>query len=417
MAKEKEQKTERQLLVEQLLDQIDFHGLSQEDIFGQDGIIKDLTKRVVERALNAEMDHHLGYEKHSKAGDNSGDSRNGTSKKTIIADNREIEINVPRDRNGSFEPIVVQKHQKRTPLFNDQIISLYSRGLSTRDIKAHLEDIYGVEVSPELISRVTDAVELEVTEWRSRPLQAIYPVVYLDALRVNSRQDGKNINKSLYLALGINLEGRREILGMWLAETEGARFWVGVLTELRNRGLEDIFIACMDGLTGFPDAVRTVYPNTHIQLCIVHMVRNSVKYVTTKEREKVCKDLRKVYTAPTEEAALAKFDEFDEVWGEKYPMIKQKWLSRWGELSEFFNYPPEIRKLIYTTNAIESLNSRLRKVTRNRSTFPTDESIYKVMYLALRNIEQTWERQLSCWNLALHHFSIVFPGRVPGNYL
>jgi putative transposase len=361
MAKEKEQKTERQLLVEQLLDQIDFHGLSQEDIFGQDGIIKDLTKRVVERALNAEMDHHLGYEKHSKAGDNTGDSRNGTSKKTIIADNREIEIDVPRDRNGSFEPIAVQKHQKRTPLFNDQIISLYSRGLSTRDIKAHLEDIHGVEVSPELISRVTDAVEREVTEWRNRPLQAIYPVVYLDALRVNSRQDGKNINKSLYLSLGINLEGRREILGMWLAETEGARFRVGVLTELRNRGLEDIFIACMDGLTGFPDAVRTVYPNTHIQPCIVHMVRNSVKYVTTKEREKVCKDLRKVYTAPTEDAALARLDEFDAAWGEKYPMIKQKWLSRWGELSEFFNYPPEIRKLIYTTNAIESLNSRLRK--------------------------------------------------------
>ena len=363
------------------------------------------------------MDHHLGYEKHSKDGNNTGDSRNGTSKKTIIADNREIEIDVPRDRNGSFESIAVQKHQKRTPLFNDQIISLYSRGLSTRDIKTHLEDIYGVEVSPELISRVTDAVESEVIEWRNRPLQAIYPVVYLDALRVNSRQGGRNINKALYLALGINLEGRREILGMWLAETEGAKFWVGVLTELRNRGLEDIFIACMDGLSGFPDAVRTVYPNTHVQLCIVHMVRNCVKYVTTKERANVCKDLRKVYTAPTEEAALASLDKFDEVWGSRYPMIKQKWLSRWGELSEFFNYPSEIRKLIYTTNAIESLNSRLRKVTRNRSTFPIDDSIYKVMYLALRNIEQTWERKLSCWHLAIHHFSILFPDRIPENYL
>jgi len=241
--------------------------------------------------------------------------------------------------------------------------------------------------------------------------------VLLDALRVNSRQDGRNVNKALYVAMGINLDGQREILGMWLAETEGARFWTGVLTELRNRGVEDIFIACVDGLTGFPDAIRAVYPKTHIQICIVHMVRSTAKYVTAKEREYVCKDLRKVYTAPTEEAALERLDEFDSIWGSKYPMLKQRWLSKWPELSEFFKYPPEIRRLIYTTNAIESLNSRLRKVTRNRATFPTDDSIYKVMYLALKNVESTWRRKLDCWQMALHHFSIMFPDRVPGNYL
>ena len=341
MAKEKEPKNE---IVEKLLDQIDFHGLSQEEVLGKDGLIKTLTKRVLERALESEMDYHLGYEKHSNSGDRSGDSRNGYSSKKVIAENREVEIRVPRDRNGSFEPAVVGKYQKRTPLFNDQIISLYARGMTVREIKTHLEEIYGVEVSAELISRVTDAVIEDVGQWRTRPLDSSYPIVFLDALRVNTRQDGKSISKALYIALGIDWDGRKSVLGMWLAETEGAKFWAAVLTELRNRGVQDILIACTDGLTGFPDAIRAVFPDTHVQLCIVHMVRNSTRYVSYKDLKKVCGDLKKIYGAPTEEAACNALEDFGSTWDAKYPMIRKSWESRWNDLNEFFNYPEPIRK-------------------------------------------------------------------------
>lgn len=411
MAKEKEPKNE---IVEKLLDQIDFHGLSQEEVLGKDGLIKTLTKRVLERALESEMDHHLGYEKHSNSGDRSGDSRNGYSSKKVIAENREVEIRVPRDRNGSFEPAVVGKYQKRTPLFNDQIISLYARGMTVREIKTHLEEIYGVEVSAELISRVTDAVIEDVGQWRTRPLDSSYPIVFLDALRVNTRQDGKSISKALYIALGIDWDGRKSVLGMWLAETEGAKFWAAVLTELRNRGVQDILIACTDGLTGFPDAIRAVFPDTHIQLCIVHMVRNSTRYVSYKDLKKVCGDLKKIYGAPTEEAACNALEDFGSTWDAKYPMIRKSWESRWNDLNEFFNYPEPIRKVIYTTNAIESLNSRLRKVTKSRSTFPTDDAIYKIMYLALTNAAKKWTMPLQNWGQAVNQFSILFPDRIPG---
>jgi transposase-like protein len=411
MAKEKEPKNE---IVEKLLDQIDFHGLSQEEVLGKDGLIKTLTKRVLERALESEMDYHLGYEKHSNSGDRSGDSRNGYSSKKVIAENREVEIRVPRDRNGSFEPAVVGKYQKRTPLFNDQIISLYARGMTVREIKTHLEEIYGVEVSAELISRVTDAVIEDVGQWRTRPLDSSYPIVFLDALRVNTRQDGKSISKALYIALGIDWDGRKSVLGMWLAETEGAKFWAAVLTELRNRGVQDILIACTDGLTGFPDAIRAVFPDTHIQLCIVHMVRNSTRYVSYKDLKKVCGDLKKIYGAPTEEAACNALEDFGSTWDAKYPMIRKSWESRWNDLNEFFNYPEPIRKVIYTTNAIESLNSRLRKVTKSRSTFPTDDAIYKIMYLALTNAAKKWTMPLQNWGQTVNQFSILFPDRIPG---
>jgi transposase-like protein len=411
MAKEKEPKNE---IVEKLLDQIDFHGLSQEEVLGKDGLIKTLTKRVLERALESEMDYHLGYEKHSNSGDRSGDSRNGYSSKKVIAENREVEIRVPRDRNGSFEPAVVGKYQKRTPLFNDQIISLYARGMTVREIKTHLEEIYGVEVSGELISRVTDAVIEDVGQWRTRPLDSSYPIVFLDALRVNTRQDGKSISKALYIALGIDWDGRKSVLGMWLAETEGAKFWAAVLTELRNRGVQDILIACTDGLTGFPDAIRAVFPDTHVQLCIVHMVRNSTRYVSYKDLKKVCGDLKKIYGAPTEEAACNALEDFGSTWDAKYPMIRKSWESRWNDLNEFFNYPEPIRKVIYTTNAIESLNSRLRKVTKSRSTFPTDDAIYKIMYLALTNAAKKWTMPLQNWGQAVNQFSILFPDRIPG---
>ena len=362
-------------VIEQIISGLDLSGMTQEELFGQNGLVKALTSRLLNRILEAEMDIHLGYKKHSNDGDNSGNSRNGYSKKKILTQDQQVELNIPRDRNSEFEPEIVPKYAKRLPLFNDQIISLYSRGMTTRDIQAHLKEIYGIDVSPELISRVTDAVHEDVREWRTRPLESTYPIVYLDALRVNSRQSGKNENKALYLALGINMDGKKEALGFYLSETEGAKFWMSVLTDLKNRGVEDIFIACMDGLTGFPDAVRAVYPKTKVQLCIVHMVRNSTKYVSYKDLKEVCRDLRCIYSAVNEEEALEALDDFGRKWNSKYPMIQRSWEAHWNDLSEFFKYPYEIRRVIYTTNSIESLNASLRKVTKNRAAFPDDDSI------------------------------------------
>ena len=307
MTKKHEQ---RDAAIEQLVSQLDLSGMTQEELFGQNGIVKVLTSRLLNRVLEAEMEAHLGYKQHSNIGDKTGNSRNGYSKKTVLTRDQEVELNVPRDRNSEFEPEIVPKYSKRLSLFNDQIISLYSRGMTTRDIQSHLNEIYGVDVSPELISAVTDAVHEDVREWRTRPLDEIYPIVYLDALRVNSRQSGKNENKALYLALGINMDGMKEALGFYLSDTEGAKFWMSVLTDLKNRGVKDIFIACMDGLTGFPDAVRAVFPKTKVQLCIVHMVRNSTKYVSYKDLKAVCKDLKHIYSAVNEEEALEALDDF-----------------------------------------------------------------------------------------------------------
>ena len=404
----KHELVQQDAIIEQIISQLDLSGMTQEKLFGQDGIIKNLTSRLLNRILEAEMDVHLGYKKHSNNGDNSGNSRNGYSKKKILTHDQNVELNIPRDRNSEFEPEIVPKYAKRLPLFNDQIISLYSRGMTTRDIQAHLSEIYGVDVSPELISRVTEAVHDDVRAWRTRPLERTYPIVYLDALRVNSRQNGKNENKALYLALGINMDGKKEALGFYLSETEGAKFWMSVLTDLKNRGVEDIFIACMDGLTGFPDAVRAVFPKTKVQLCIVHMVRNSTKYVSYKDLKEVCRDLKQIYSAVNEEEALEALDDFGKKWNGKYPMIQRSWETHWDDLSEFFKYPEEIRRVIYTTNAIESLNASLRKVTKNRAAFPDDESIIKIMYLAISKAAKRWTMPIKNWGLALNQFAILF---------
>ena len=408
-------KTKEKDVIDQLLDQIDFHGMTAEELAGENGLLKKLTSRFYSKALDAEMDEHLGYKKNDNAGDNSGNSRNGYTTKTVINnDNDRIEVKVPRDRNSTFEPVIIPKHEKRTPLFNDQIISMYSFGMSTRDIQRHLQQVYGVEVSPETISNITESVMSDVREWQNRPLEKSYPILFLDALRVNSRQDGKNVNKALYVALAINWEGRKEVLGLWLADTEGAKFWMSVLTDIKNRGVEDILIACMDGLTGFPDAVKAVFPDTHIQHCIVHMIRNSTKFVSYKDLKAVCRDLKEVYSAINAESGHEALEEFGKKWNDKYPMIQASWERNWNDLTEFFNYPKDIRRAIYTTNAIESLNFSLRKVTRNKSSFPDDDSIYKVMYLAIKNASTRWTMSIKDWGLAVNQFAILFDGRVPG---
>ena len=408
-------KTKEKDVIDQLLDQIDFHGMTAEELAGENGLLKKLTSRFYSKALDAEMDEHLGYKKNDDAGDNSGNSRNGYTTKTVITDDNDtIEVQVPRDRNSTFEPVIIPKHEKRTPLFNDQIISMYSFGMSTRDIQRHLQQVYGVEVSPETISNITESIMADVREWQNRPLEKSYPILFLDALRVNSRQDGKNINKALYVALAINWEGRKEVLGLWLADTEGAKFWMSVLTDIKNRGVEDILIACMDGLTGFPDAVKAVFPDTHIQHCIVHMIRNSTKFVSYKDLKAVCRDLKEVYSAINAESGHEALEEFGKKWNDKYPMIQASWERNWNDLTEFFNYPKDIRRAIYTTNAIESLNFSLRKVTRNKSSFPDDDSIYKVMYLAIKNASTRWTMSIKDWGLAVNQFAILFDGRVPG---
>ena len=401
-------------ILDQILDTIDFRGLTQDEVAGKDGLIKQLTGKILQRALDAEMTEHLGYEKNSSEGDSSGNSRNGRTEKTVLLENQSATIEVPRDRNGTFEPVIVPKHQKRLPLFNDQIISMYARGMNNRKIQDHLEEIYNVEVSPDLITRVTNAVLEDVREWQNRPLEKSYAIVYLDALRIRGREDGKSCMKSVYTALGVDFEGQKEVLGLWVAESEGAKFWMGVLTELQNRGAQDILIACMDGLTGFPEAVRSVYPNTRVQLCIVHMVRNSTKFVSYKDLRKVCADLKAVYSASTEAAGREALEEFGKTWDEKYPMIYKSWTHHWNDLSEFFKYSPEIRRAIYTTNAVESMNYQLRQVTKNRSSFSTDDAILKILYLAIRNASKKWTMPIQNWGQALNQFAIEFGNeRVP----
>ena len=407
-------KTKEKDVIDLMLDQIDFHGMTAEELSGENGLLKQLTSRFYSRALEAEMDSHLGYKKNDNSGDNSGNSRNGYTSKTVILENNDtIDVQVPRDRNSTFEPVIIPKHEKRTPLFNDQIISMYSFGMSTRDIQRHLQQVYGVEVSPETISNITSSVLADVRDWQNRPLEKSYPILFLDALRVNSRQDGKNVNKALYVALAINWEGKKEVLGLWLANTEGAKFWMSVLTDIKNRGTEDILIACMDGLTGFPDAVKAIFPETHIQHCIVHMIRNSTKFVSYKDLKTVCRDLKDVYSAINAETGHEALEKKKKKWNDKYPMILASWERNWNNLTEFFNYPKDIRKAIYTTNTIESLNFSLRKVTKNKSSFPDDDSIYKIMYLAIKNASTRWTMPIKEWALAVNQFAILFDGRVP----
>jgi putative transposase len=384
-----------------------------EELLKDSGLLKELKKRLVEVALEAEMTEHLGYEKHSPEGHGTGNSRNGKTSKRVIGADGDVEIEVPRDRNGDFEPQLIRKRQIRLPGFDEKVLSLYARGMTTREIQGHLQEIYDVEVSPSLISRVTDAVLDEVKAWQNRPLDAVWPVVYLDAIHLKIRTDGRVQNRAVYVALGINLTGNKELLGLWIGESEGAKFWLNVLTELNNRGVQDILIASVDGLTGFPDAIGSVFPKTEVQLCIVHMVRNSMRYVPWKFKRAVLKDLKKVYKAATVEEAEQALDMFEEAWGEQYPMAAKSWRSRWENVIPFFGYPAPIRKVIYTTNAVESLNAQLRKVTKKRGAFPTDNSVRKVLYLAITRASKRWTMPIQDWPAALNYFSIVFEGRVP----
>ena len=369
-----------------------------------------LTKITVEAALNAELDDHLGYIKHEPS--EADNARNGYSSKTIQTEEGQFELNTPRDRAGSFNPRLVKKHQRRFTAMDDKIIFLYAQGMSTREIVITFKEMYGADVSASLISKVTNAVIDQVVEWQSRPLDSIYPIVYLDCIVVKIRQDKRVINKAVYLALGVNMDGHKELLGMWLSENEGAKFWLNVLTELQNRGVKDILIACVDGLKGFPDAINTAFPDTQIQLCIVHMVRNSIKYVPWKDYKPVTADLKLIYQAVTEEEALLALERFSERWDVKYPQISRSWRAHWDNLNTLFNYPEDIRRAIYTTNAIESLNSVIRKAIKKRKLFPSDDSAKKVIYLAIQQAAKKWTMPIRNWKLALNRFMIEFEDRL-----
>jgi putative transposase len=373
-------------------------------------LTKMLTKLTVETALNAELTEHLGHEKHtSKLGSN---ARNGFSKKTLLTDDGSFELTTPRDREGSFEPQLVKKHQTRLTQMDDQILFLYAKGMTTREIVATFKEMYDADVSATLISKVTDAVIEQVVEWQNRPLDAMYPIVYLDCIVVKVKQNNSIVNKAVFLALGITLEGHKELLGMWLAENEGAKFWLNVLTQLQNRGVQDILIACVDGLKGFPEAINAVFPHTRIQLCIVHMVRHSLKYVSWKDYKAVTQGLKQVYQAPTEELALQALEAFTQLWGDKYPAISKSWRANWENLNTFFAYPEDIRKAIYTTNAIESLNSVIRHAIKKRKVFPTDDSVRKVIYLAIMQASKKWTMPIRDWRQAMNRFMVEFEDRI-----
>jgi putative transposase len=369
-----------------------------------------LTKVMVEAALSVELDEHLGYRKHEQS--SSENSRNGVTRKTVRTEDGQFELDTPRDRQGDFEPQLVKKHQTRFTSMDDKILFLYAQGMTTREIVDTFKEMYGADVSASLISKVTDAVIDQVVEWQSRPLDAVYPIVYLDCIVVKIRQDKHVINKAVYLALGVNMEGHKELLGLWLSENEGAKFWLNVLTELQNRGVKDILIACVDGLKGFPDAINAVFPETQIQLCIVHMVRNSVKYVPWKDYKAVTAELKQIYQSVTEEEALLALNQFAEHWDDKYPQISKSWRTHWHNLNTLFNYPADIRKVIYTTNAIESLNSVIRKAIKKRKLFPTDDSAKKVIYLAIQNASKKWTMPIRDWKPALNRFMIEFEDRL-----
>jgi len=367
-----------------------------------------LTKITVEAALNAELDHHLGYTQYEHKGRHTGNSRNGYSSKTLKGDHGSIEIETPRDRNASFDPQIVSKGQTRITGMDDQVLTLYAKGMSTRDISSAFEEMYGVEISAGLISKITNNVMERVIEWQNRPLDAVYPIIYLDCIVLKIRHEKRVINKAIYLALGINMDGQKELLGIWIAETEGAKFWLSVLTELQNRGVEQILIACVDGLSGFPDAINTAFPDAKIQLCIIHMVRNSMKYVVWKDYKAVTTGLKRIYQSPTEEVARSELDNFAQTWDEKYPQISRSWNNHWPNLITFFDYPKDIRKAIYTTNAIESLNSVIRKSVKTRKLFPNDEAAMKVVFLAVQAASKKWTMPIQNWKLAMNRFMIEF---------
>ena len=396
-------------LIDQLLDQYQ----QPEDLLGENGLLKQLTKALLERALEAEMTTHLGHAHGESITNENGNKRNRLKSKTVQAEFGQLEIDVPRDRDSSFEPQLVRKRQTRLRGLDTRIVNLYAKGMSTREIQAHLEEMYGVEVSPGLISNVTDAVSDEIKAWQSRPLEAIYPIIYLDCLHLKIRDEGVVKTKAVYVAIGVNLEGIKDVLGLWIAQTEGAKFWLSILTELKNRGVQDVLIACVDGLKGFPEAIETVFPKAQVQLCIVHLVRYSLNFVSWKERKAVVSDLKAIYKAPTEQAAEAGLEAFAAKWDTKYASISQSWRRNWSRVIPCFSYPAAIRRAVYTTNSIESLNFSLRRITKARGSFPSDEAAIKLLYLGLRSITKRWTMPVHDWKAALNQFSILFEDRMP----
>ena len=405
--------TTKSTITPELLDQLLANYEKPDDLIGEAGLFKQLKKALIERALGAELTEHLGYEKGDPAGRGSGNSRNGSSSKTILTADGEIDIAVPRDRGGSFEPQLITKGQTRFDGFDDKILSLYARGMTVREIQGHLLELYGTEVSPDLISRVTDAVLDEVREWQNRPLDAVYPVVFFDALGVKICDEGLVKNKAVYEALALNADGEKDVLGLWIEQTEGAKFWLKVVNELKARGVNDILIAVVDGLKGFPEAITSVYPLTTVQTCIVHLIRNSLAFVSWKDRKAILPAIKSIYRAENADAALVRLEEFEAEWGKRYPAIGQAWRRAWEYVVPFFAFAPGIRKMIYTTNAVEALHRSLRKIIKTRGSFPNDDAALKLLYLAIRNAGLRWRRTIE-WTAALGQFSIQFGDRFPG---
>jgi putative transposase len=402
---------------DEMLDSLLGNVKTQDDLFGQNGLMKQLSKRFMERLLEMEMANHLGYMKHAVEGRNSGNSRNGKTSKTVKTGNGEIRVEVPRDRKSEFEPVLVEKRKSHLKGLDDQVLSLYARGMTVRDIQSHLSELYGTDISRDLISTMTDAVLEDVSEWRNRPLDKVYPIVFIDGFVAKCRLEGQVSNRCVYVMYGINMEGQKEVLGLTVGESEGAKFWLQVLTELKNRGMEDIFILCADGLKGLPEAVEVVFPKTTFQTCIVHMVRHSLNYVPYQEKKAVAADLKKIYQSATLELAEHALDDFELTWGDKYPAIVKSWRNNWEKITPFLDYPMEIRKVIYTTNIVESLNATLRKAVRNRGHFSTEDSLMKVLYLAIRGVSKKWTMPIRDWKLALNRFSILFADRFPEKLL
>jgi len=402
----------RDRLSDEVIDELLEGARSEHEIVGPGGVLAQLTKRLVERAMSAELSEHLGYEPHQEPPGGTGNTRNGSTPKTLATEHGPVRIETPRDRKSSFEPQIVRKGQRRFEGFDDKILALYSRGLSTRDIEAHLAEIYGVKVGRDLISRVTDAVMDDVREWQQRPLDDVYPVVFLDALVLKIREGGTVQRRACYLALGVTVEGERDVLGMWFQEAEGAKFWMQVLSELKQRGLQDILICCVDGLKGFPEAIEAIYPATTVQTCIVHLIRHSLKYVPRREREQVARDLKPIYTAVDADAAQAALEAFDDKWGSRFPVITQAWLNAWEYMIPFLAFPPELRRVVYTTNAIEALNRQLRKAIKTKGHFPNEEAARKLIYLAITNAVPAWTRTRN-WTTALLAIKIHFGDRLP----
>lgn len=396
-----------------IIDQLAKNIKTERDLFGSDGLLKQLSKQLIERALETELTETIGHDKHSFVSSADKNYRNGTSKKTIKTDNGEIELDIPRDRNGEFEPTLVKKHQRRLEGLDSQILALYARGMTTRDIQAYIKELYGTEISPDLISKVTDSILDEVNAWRNRPLDPIYPIVYIDGFVVKCKQERHVVNSTVYVIFGINCNGYKDVLGYYLGETEGAKYWLSVLNELKNRGLSDILMICADGLKGLPESIEAAYPKATFQTCIVHLIRNSLNFVPYKDKRAVAADLKKIYTADTVELAASALDDFELEWGDKYQAIVKSWRNNWENATPFFNYPKDIRKIIYTTNIIESLNRTLRKSVKTRGHFPTADSVFKVLYLATQNAAKKWSMPVRDWRQALNQFSIMYPGRIP----